>query len=227
MKTKQQQIILSVLCLYKGRIDGIDGPKTQTALSEFCELEECDYNTVTETLGKKIEALALGSYSDKDGLAQAVRELCSALYVANPKIWAYLMATAEHETANSFYPVEEAFYIRDERARKRYLESKKYYPYYGRGLVQLTWDFNYKKYSEILSIDLVNQPEIVLEPSISLFIFVHGMCSGAFTGRSIGRYINSHGTDYINARRVVNGTDKALDIAKLAAKWEQYYAKNS
>lgn len=222
MGIKDIQRFLALLTLYDGKIDNLDGPKTQAALDEFME-HEGSQGDIVQKLQAKIANIKLGSYSDAEGLAKAVKELCNSVYLKMPQQWAYIMATAEWETARSFYPVEEAFYLKDDRARKRYLEKKKYYPFYGRGLVQLTWDFNYLKYSQILGRDLLAEPNIALEEPVSLFIMIHGMATGAFTGRSLHRYINKNGVDYVNSRRVVNRTDKAQEIAKLAEKWEKYY----
>ncbi len=43
--------------------------------------------------------------------------------------------------------VESAYFqTTEEFGSEQYLKGKKYYPYYGRGLLQLTWDFNVAKY---------------------------------------------------------------------------------
>src|SRR5688572_29351341 len=54
---------------------------------------------------------------------------------------AYALATACHETACTMQPVREAFWL-SENWRSRNL---RYYPFYGRGYVQLTWKANYDK----------------------------------------------------------------------------------
>jgi hypothetical protein len=54
---------------------------------------------------------------------------------------AYALATACHETAYTMQPVREAFWL-SEAWRRTHL---RYYPYYGRGYVQLTWEDNYKR----------------------------------------------------------------------------------
>ena len=108
--------------------------------------------------------------------------------------------------------VREAFWLSEEW-RKRNL---RYYPYYGRGYVQLTWENNYQKYSDILGVDLVGNPDLAMENDIALFVLVHGFKTGTFTGRKITDYINDFETDFINARRRINGTDRAHEIAELA-----------
>ena len=54
---------------------------------------------------------------------------------------AYGLATAYHETAYTMQPVVEAFWL-SESWRERNL---RYYPYHGRGYVQLTWKDNYER----------------------------------------------------------------------------------
>ena len=224
MNTKSQQRYLAMLGLYRSPIDGIDGPKTQNAISEFCQYRGIQPAEFTDQLMSYIRKLPVQSYEGRGGtaLANVIQALCTAMFHPQPEVWAYIMATVEHETKASYYPVVEAYWL-DDSQRKRYLTSKRYHPYYGRGLVQLTWDYNYKKYSEILGIDLVADPDKALDPQISLFVLVHGMLTGTFTGRSVSRYINNSRIDYKNARRVVNGTDCDDEIAQLAQKWQIHY----
>jgi putative chitinase len=119
---------------------------------------------------------------------------------------AYMLATAHHETAFTMVPVTEY-------GSQAYLKGKKYWPYIGRGHVQLTWDYNYKKAGEKLGLDLLGDPTLALEPDISARIMFEGMALGWFTGKKLGDYFNAHTDDPINARRIINGTDRASTIA--------------
>lgn len=137
---------------------------------------------------------------------------------------AYTIATAWWETAQTMMPVREAYWL-SEAWRKKNL---RYYPYYGRGYVQLTWEFNYKKASDYFGVDFVNNPDLVMEPRYALPILVVGMNEGWFTGKKLDDYIDSVDdkdsielVEYKNARRIVNGTDKAETIAKLALVFER------
>lgn len=122
----------------------------------------------------------------------------------------------EWETGKTFKPVREAFW-KDEAWRRANLS--RYYPYYGRGYVQLTWKANYEKYAELTGLDLVNSPDLAMDPQIALFILVHGFRTGAFTGKKITDYITAEEYDFVNARRCINGVDKAEEIAALAEKY--------
>lgn len=129
---------------------------------------------------------------------------------------AYVLATVEHETGNTFQPVREGFFLRNPL---QYLKRLRYYPYYGRGYVQLTWKDNYRRYSDLLGVDLVGRPDLACDPAIARFVLVHGFRTGAFTGKRLTDYVTAGKTDFINARRCINGTDKAARIAALAQKW--------
>lgn len=124
---------------------------------------------------------------------------------------AYVIATADWETAHTLMPVEEAYWL-----DQSYRDNLRYAPWYGRGLIQLTWEENYKKYSNILDRDMINNPNIALEYDVSLFVLVHGFINGTFTGAKITTYIGEGYTDYYNARRCINGIDKANEIAAIA-----------
>lgn len=122
----------------------------------------------------------------------------------------YMLATCWHESR--FRPIRE---IKANEDTTVWLMQQKYWStgYYGRGYVQLTWRKNYEVWARLTGADLVNNPDLALRPEIAAFILVRGMRTGLFTGRAIDRYINAQGCDYLNARKVVNGTFHA-DIIK-------------
>lgn len=124
---------------------------------------------------------------------------------------AYLLATAEWETGHSLHPVEEGFPLHGDALRE-YQKKLRYYPAYGRGLVQTTWPANYARLG-------LNSPEDypkALEWDYALRFLFEGMIYGWFTGRKLADYITAKRQDYVNARRIVNGLDKAERIAKNA-----------
>lgn len=140
-----------------------------------------------------------------------------------PIAWAaYGLATAWHETAAQMQPVKEAYWL-SEDWRKTNL---RYFPWYGRGYVQLTWQKNYQKADEALGLNgsLSANPDAALEPDIAARIIVWGMEAGAFTGKKLADYLPLSGQAgfdaYSEARRIINGTDKAALIAKEAQQFE-------
>lgn len=136
--------------------------------------------------------------------------------LTNPQL-AYVLATVEHETNDTFQPVKEAYWVRNAESWRR--NNLRYYPYYGRGYVQLTWEYNYKRFSSLLGLPLVSNPDLVMRADISLFVLIYGMINGTFTGAKLSKFVNRNKVDFVNARRVINGMDKANHIAGLANKW--------
>jgi predicted chitinase len=160
-------------------------------------------------------------FSTRDGTMVAITSECCRQGIGLKSQIAYVLATVDHETNHTFKPVTEAYWLSDPDA---YLKTHHpdYYPYYGRGYVQLTWERNYATYGKILGQNLVGHPELALEPETALFVLVHGFKTGTFTGRKITDYIDAQNTDFIDARRCINGLDKAEEIANLA---KQYLAE--
>lgn len=126
---------------------------------------------------------------------------------------AYAFATTYHETAFTMQPIPES-------GGQSYLQSKPYYPYYGRGFVQLTWEENYRKMGSKIGFDLLGgNKERALEPAIAAEILYTGMRDGDFTGKKLSMYFNENTDDPVNARRIINGTDDATEIAGHHAKF--------
>lgn len=100
---------------------------------------------------------------------------------------------------------------------------------YGRGLVQLTWHQNYQRADDELGLKgtLAANYDRALEPEIAVQILVRGMEKGWFTGKSLGTYIGTgRGAEkeFTDARRIINGTDKAALIAGYAVKFQDALA---
>jgi len=154
-------------------------------------------------------------FSTKEGTIAAIRAECQKQGLGLPEQIAYVLATVEWETGGTFQPVREAYWKSEEWRR----QNLRYYPYYGRGYVQLTWEANYRKYAKIMGLDLVGNPDLALQPEVALFILVHGFKTGAFTGKKLEDYINVNEADFIQARQCINGLDHAKEIAALAKKY--------
>lgn len=131
---------------------------------------------------------------------------------------AYLLATVHHETAQTYEPVREAYW-QSEAWRKRNLA--RYWPFYGRGYVQITWRENYARAGAELGLDLIANPDLAMDAEVAYRILSNGMRHGWFSNKCLGDYITRDRTDYAGARRIVNGTDRAAALARYAGHFER------
>lgn len=150
---------------------------------------------------------------------------------------AYALATAYHETAHTMQPIKEyggpAYYKRmyDPLGNRPGMakQNGNVHPgdgakFCGRGYVQLTWRNNYRRMGEKLGQPLEDQPDLAMRPDIAAAIMRQGMVEGVFTGKSLAHFLPASGpaneAAFINARRIINGADKAKLIAGYALEFQ-------
>lgn len=144
---------------------------------------------------------------------------------------AYCLATFKHETAHTMAPIDEIG--SDAYFNKRYGPQTKVGKrlgntkegdgalFHGRGYVQLTGRSNYTRLAGLIGQPLVTSPALVKDPAVAYEIAIRGMTDGLFTGKKLSQYINNNKTDFEEARRIINGKDKAEDIADLARRFSE------
>ncbi|MBE9178666.1 hypothetical protein IQ268_08850 [Oculatella sp. LEGE 06141] len=158
---------------------------------------------------------------NSDATAKAIVGECLRQGVTDRAQIAYILATAQHESNMGQLMTEIASGAAYE-GRVNDLGNTQ--PgdgqrFKGRGYVQITGRRNYTRYSELTGVDLVSNPTRAADPDIALYTLVHGMSNGVFTGARLDRYVGGNRRDFRNARRVVNGTDRADLIAGYAQQW--------
>lgn len=151
------------------------------------------------------------STSQIDGLKTLLDFIQKDMNIVDIRFAGYMLATVYHETGHTFLPIEE--YGKGKGHKYGEIDPVTHKAYYGRGYVQLTWKDNYKEFSIILKLDLVSNPELVLDPLTAYKIMSIGMRKGSFTGVSLNKYFNETKDDPINARKIINGLDCAERIA--------------
>ncbi|CAN5542096.1 hypothetical protein BH10BAC5_BH10BAC5_06020 [soil metagenome] len=163
-----------------------------------------------------------------DNIEKIIDYFDSKEYLISLKWLAYALATVKHETNETYAPVVEGYWIKGNRinALKNYYRGKPQYAtifpktnktYEGRGLVQLTHNFNYKNMSKLVGVDLLLFPEKALDPDIAVKILFEGMFRGIFTGFKFINFLSASKTDYEGARKIINGKDKKALIAGYAS----------
>ena len=157
-----------------------------------------------------------------DGINRLLDRWERAHAQADDRWLAYILATVHHETDRKFEPIEE--YGKGRKLPYGQPDVLTRQTYYGRGYCQLTWKENYLKFGNHIGQDLCANPALALDPQYALPILFDGMIQGLYTGKKLGDYIAGHRCDWVNARRIVNGLDKANLIAGHAIK---YYASIS
>jgi len=154
-----------------------------------------------------------------------------------PASWvAYALATAYHETAHTMRPIAECggpkyFFRMYDKAGNRpnvaavlgNVQAGDGAKFCGRGYVQLTGRTNYAKAGRELNVNLLANPDRAMEPGIAANVMRLGMTQGWFTGRRLRDYLPATGpvtrADFIQARRIINGQDRANDIADYAVQF--------
>lgn len=143
---------------------------------------------------------------------------------------AYILATVLRECGPDYEPRTElgphSYFSKYDPGTKLGKQLGNLFPgdgfnYRGRGYVQITGRRNYSMMSHLQDIDLVTNPDKALVPSVAYNIMSIGLSEGLFTGKKLADYLTSAHVDYFNARRCVNGLDRAEAIADHACRFEK------
>ncbi len=139
---------------------------------------------------------------------------------------AYILATAYHESDRfntlEEYASGEAYEGRSDLGNTQPGDGVRFK---GRGYVQLTGRINYQRYSDLLGVDLIGNPEqLATNASMSAYVLVHGMANGTYTGVGLSDYIGGGRADFVGARAIVNG-DVALNGGMIAGYADDYLSR--
>lgn len=145
---------------------------------------------------------------------------------------AYMLATAYLETAHTMQPIHE--FGGPSYFKRRYdiegqnpnlarrlgnINPGDGVKYAGRGYVQLTGRSNYFRAEQALDQPLLTQPDLALRADIAAKIMRRGMVEGWFTGKKLSDFLPAAG-GFVHARRIINGTDRAEDVAGYARQFQ-------
>lgn len=165
----------------------------------------------------------LKSYAQKS--VPLLLQGCAECGVTDPGQMAYVFATTEHESKLGLWMTElsngNQYNGRRDLGNTQPGDGPRFK---GRGFCQVTGRTNYKMWSDKLGIDLVSHPEKAADQEIAAKIIVMGMRDGTFTGKKLSHYISGSTQDFRNARRIINGLDRADHIAEIARKYYRVLA---
>ncbi len=161
-------------------------------------------------------------------LKKLLDECCADGKITDIRWIAYMLATVKRECGNTWKPIKEwgkgkgKDYSEVIEVTDPVTKKKKKNVYYGRGYVQLTWDFNYKKVGAAIGMGdkLYYYPDLALEHKTAYKIMSEGMRSGLFAKASLRQFISGSLANYTGARYIINGQDHAKEIADDAVIFE-------
>ena len=168
--------------------------------------EHWSADTIAAAAGCPVEAV-------RDHWPRLVEQL-NHCGIADRDVQRAMIATVAIETASTFSPVREAFWLSEDWRRA----NLRYYPYYGRGFIQLTWESNYRTYGPKIAalwgagghepdFDLVGNPDNALNPDIAAAVaalYVRDHAGGAIP-------VAARNGHWSEVRRLVQGGSAGLD----------------
>ena len=206
-------------------------PIVEESIKSICDLNSNNLLEKIEKFLNFIEGKKLKRPLSSLGrdCVKLIFQKCLELNVNDLRMVSYILATTHWETGAYgqrfiYEPVVEQGKGKNKSYGIPYKKTGKIY--YGRGFVQITWFDNYERFTKILNksgfeVDLINNPDLALKPEIAVLILIIGMRDGKFTGADLDDYFDPIKSDWYNARKIINGTDKAVIISEIAK--EIYY----
>ena len=243
--TSTEDIALCITAsLYADRNDVIDWVKASVFLPENYGSFHSDWTVDEKEENPWRENLDSVESSDKQIVTeQRVYDKAVENWITDNRQIAYVLSTVKWESGFKNQPE----IWRWEWKRYWAIDQSTWQAYYGRWFVQLTWKGNYEKFTQIIrnswrdfkdnngniikwsEVDLVNNPDMTLQSNdLAAFILMYWMKNWSFTWKKLDDFINSTGTDFYNARSIINWmSSKPKDYADEAKSYLDKINNNS
>ena len=136
---------------------------------------------------------------------QLVFSALNELDICSPLVIIGALGTVRVEVGRNFLPIKEYASGEAYEGRKSLGNTQKGdgVKYKGRGYIQITGRANYENYGKLIGVDLVNNPELALDPVNAAKILAH-----YFKERQV--YVACEKKDWTTVRRLVNGGSNGL-----------------
>jgi predicted chitinase len=126
--------------------------------------------------------------------------------ISDKAVCAAVIATVAIESARTFKPVREAFWLSEQwRAA-----NLRYFPWYGRGHIQLTWYGNYVDAGEAIGEDITTDPDRAMESEISAKVCAWYIDTHRALDPDYGIVAAARAGDLTEVRRLVQGGSAGL-----------------
>lgn len=125
---------------------------------------------------------------------------------ADPRKFAYMLTTAYTETYHSMQSTNES--INPSHWEEDNVSAYADTGYWGRGMVQLTWQSGYNKLGEELGLDLEQFPQMAVLPTIATDVMGTGMFqSGYGPNMTLDQFFNGSQENWTGARSIIGSND--------------------
>lgn len=139
--------------------------------------------------------------------------------IGSDLVYIAALATVATET-NSFLPVTEKM-AKQDRQPELYAQQMRYFPFIGRGFVQITWENNYRLFGSMIGVDLIQAPNAACDPDTAALIL-----AAFFKHNNIDKAANAQ--DWRKVRKLVNGGYNGLDrFQTCVSKLLEIYSQNT
>jgi len=160
--------------------------------------------------------IAQGCHASLESVAASWPLIVKALQDAginSPLVQVAVAATVAVETGRSFKPIKEKM-ANPHLQPELYARQMQYFPWIGRGFVQITWESNYRLFGSLIGVDLVSNREAACEPETAAKVL-----AAFFHRNGIDKAANAK--DWSAVRGLVNAGHK-VDHPERLRGWNEF-----
>ena len=117
--------------------------------------------------------------------------------ICSPLVQIAVAATVAVETGGTFRPIREKM-AKPHTQPDLYSRQMQYFPWIGRGYVQITWQSNYRLYGSLAGVDLIQTPDMACDP-----VNAARVLAAFFRHNGIDKAAEAQ--DWRKVRKIING----------------------